>query len=115
MNANERRRVVLVRLLHGIIALFLLASVGLVYYAGITGRVGTVTYLAILVLVVEGIVVFLNKGNCPFDTVHRWAGDDRTLLELFFPPRVAKMGIPFLAILTGIGLLLLAFQVFGRS
>jgi len=81
-----------------------------VYYSGITGRVGLASYLAVLALLVEGIVVLLNKGNCPMGMIHRRVGDPKTLLELFLPPRLAKKGIPFAAFVAFIGFLLLLFR-----
>jgi len=110
MDNNDRRGILLVRLIHGFVAIFFLTCVGMVYYSGITGRVGLASYLAVLALLVEGIVVLLNKGNCPMGMIHRRVGDPKTLLELFLPPRLAKKGIPFAAFVAFIGFLLLLFR-----
>jgi len=111
MNGKGREGIFLVRLAHGLIAVFFVACIGAVYYAGLTGRVSLATYLAVAALLVEGIVVLLNNGNCPLGAIHRRVGDPKPLLELFLPPPLAKKGIPLAAFLTMIGFLLLLFRV----
>ena len=78
------------RLTHGFIALLLISSMGVIYYSAASHTRGIWLYLAIAALMTEGIVVALNKGNCPFSYLSAKYGDTKTFFELFLPKSVAK-------------------------
>lgn len=78
------------RLAHGFIALLLMASIGVIYYSAASHTHGIWLYLAIGALLTEGIVVVLNKGNCPFSYLSAKYGDTKTFFELFLPKPIAK-------------------------
>jgi hypothetical protein len=97
----------LIRLLHGLITIFFLTCIGYIYYSGITGDITAFSYLAIAAIIVEGIVVGLNKGICPLGTIHHKYGDDKTFFELFLPKKAAKLAIPVLGTISLLGSLLI--------
>ena len=99
--------VTLVRLLHGALASFYMYCLGYIYYSGITDRFTGWTLVSSGVILFEGLVVLINKGNCPLGYFHRKFGDNKTLFELLLPPRLAKQVFPFFAVLSTIGLVIL--------
>jgi len=101
--------VYLIRTVHGIISLFFLCCLAYIYYAGITDRPTLWAYVAVMALLLEGLVVFVNHGDCPLGTWHKKYGDQKAFFELFLPHHLAKRAIPFLAVVTTIGTLLLAW------
>ena len=100
-----------IRTVHGVISLFFLSCLAYIYYAGITGRPTLWAYVAIIALLVEGLVVFVNHGDCPLGTWHKKHGDQKAFFELFLPRHLAKRAIPFFAVVTAIGTLLPAWRV----
>ena len=84
------RMVWVLRLAHGFIALLLTASIGVIHYCAASHTYGIWLYLAIAALLTEGVVVSLNKGNCPFSYLSARYGDTKTFFELFLPQPIAK-------------------------
>ena len=99
-----------IRTVHGVISLFFLSCLAYIYYAGITGRPTLWAYVAVIALLLEGLVVFVNHGECPLGTVHEKYGGQKAFFEPFLPCHLAKRAIPFLAAVTAIGTLLLAWR-----
>lgn len=103
---GNKKMIIVVRVIHGVITFIFLSCIFYIYYSGITNRIGWITYLAIGLIVVEGIVVSLNKGNCPLGPIHHKYGDDKAFFELILPKRTAKMAVPVLGIIAAVGILL---------
>jgi len=101
--------ILLIRIFHGIITLFFLICIAYVYYSGIIDRLNFWSYLAMVALIVEGLIVSMNNGICPLGRLHNKYGDDKTFFELFLPRPIAKKAVPFLGFVATIGLLLLLF------
>lgn len=99
----------LIRALHGAITLLFLSCLAYVYYAGLTNQVGPLAYIAVALLLLEGLVIVLNRGDCPLGAVHNRFGDEKAFFELFLPQPVAKRAVPFLGVIAAIGILLVIF------
>jgi hypothetical protein len=78
------------RLAHGFIALLLMASIGVIYRSAASHTHGLWLYLAIAAFLTEGIVVALNRGNCPFGYLSAKYGHTKTFFELSLPKPIAK-------------------------
>jgi hypothetical protein len=64
---------------HSLFALYFISCIGYVYYAALDG------------------------GDCPMGPIQRRLGDESTFFELFLPPRLARLAVPFLGAVTGVG------------
>jgi len=106
---HNQKTILLIRTMHGLITALFLSCIGYVYYAGVTNRPTLAAYIAAGALMVEGIVVILNKGDCPLGFVHHKYGDDKAFFELLLPKRAAKLAVPVLGCIAGIGIALLFF------
>jgi hypothetical protein len=97
-----------VRAVHGLFTAFFLSCLGYVYYAALARRRGPLLLGAAGALVIEGVVVGANGGECPLGTVHRRYGDEKTFFELLMPTWAARRAVPFfgLVALAGFGLAL---------
>jgi len=91
------------RLAHGFIALLLMASIGVVYYSAASHTRGVWLYLAIGALLAEGVVVALNKRNCPFSYLSAKYGDTKTFFELFLPKPIAKQMFKINGVIIAVG------------
>ena len=88
-------------------SLLLLCSIALIYLGAWRGHASAVTVAAVAALGLEGVLVLSSGGNCPLGPLLRRLGDD-TPFELFLPPRAAKVAVPVLAAVVGLGAVLLA-------
>lgn len=95
--------VAFLRIVHGLIATALIASVGAIYYAAATRTHGVWLYISLGALLVEGIVIVLNGGNCPFGHISRRFGDSKPFFELFLPPRIARQMFKVNFVIVAIG------------
>jgi hypothetical protein len=102
-------KIFLIRFLHGMITIFFIGCLAYIYYAGITDKPDPIAYGACFLIAIEGLVVTINKGNCPLGYIHKNAGDDKTFFELFLPKPIAQKAVPFLGLVAIIGFLLLLF------
>jgi hypothetical protein len=105
--AVNRRMILLIRTLHGLITVTFLSCIFYIYYSVFTGSRSYLLYLAVGLILIEGLVVSLNKGDCPLGPIHHKYGDDKAFFELLLPKRQAKQAVPFLGLVTLIGILLL--------
>jgi hypothetical protein len=99
-----------IRLIHTLIALIGIAATAIIYLSAISQTYNLWLYLSLGALLIEVIAVRLNRGNCPFLFLSRKYGDDKTLLELFFPKNVAKRMFKVIFIVIFMGYLLLLFR-----
>jgi len=108
---RKPRMIAAVRVVHALIALVLIGAIVVIYYVGITGTSNIWFYLATAALAFAGIVIALNKGDCPFLYLHRRYGDEKRLIELVMPRRFAKLVIPLYAIAAAIGYVLVLLNL----
>ena len=89
------------------------ASVGMVYYSAVTQTYNLLLYLALGALLIEGIAIAVNKGDCPLSYLQRKYGDDKAFFEIFLPKRIAKQmfRFNFLLISSGCFILLLNYLI----
>ena len=105
-------KIAVLRVFHGLFAVYFLICLGYLYYAGLFGRFDALFFVAIISLAIEGILVFvLNKGDCPLIHVQRRIGDSKPFFELFFPSRMAKKAIPVFAKLAWLALAILLVRL----
>jgi hypothetical protein len=98
--------VLLIRAIHGLLSAFFLACIGFVYYAAIADVDSPIAYAAAGALILEGVVVALNGGDCPLGGIHRRYGDEKAFFELLLPARAAKLAVPVLGTVTAAGIIL---------
>jgi len=101
------RMIVVVRSIHTLIALVMIASMAIVYYSAISETYDILLYLALGALLIEGIVITINKGDCPFSYLQRKYGDDKAFFELFLPKSIAKQMFRFNFVVIAVGCIVL--------
>jgi hypothetical protein len=104
--------VYLLRLFHGVSAIYFIACLIYIYYAAFFSKFDLFLLIALVSLGIEGFVVFiLNKGDCPLIYVQRKINDDKPFFELFLPPGIAKKAVPFFARITWIAIIFLIIRL----
>jgi hypothetical protein len=102
--------VVMVKSVHTVIFLGMAACVFHVLYAGVTGRVSTLTMVSIAVILFEGFVLLVNHGRCPLTDLAESLGSGHgsvsdIFLPAWFTPHIPAVFSTLFAIgLVGIGL-----------
>ena len=103
--------IVLLRVLHGFIALIMIGAVAVVYRSAASQTYDAWLWLATGAQLIEGIAVTLNKGDCPLTYLSRRHGDRKAFFELFLPKRAAKQMFKVNAAAIAIGYLCLLISL----
>jgi hypothetical protein len=95
------------KIIHTIIWLIVFLSILYILFSGITGRIDNLIWVAISIVVIEGIVLLVNKWKCPLTPlVSRYSDDKKANFDIFLPNWLAKYGKEIGLILFVIGIIL---------
>ena len=95
---------------HAAIAAAFLLAIAYVWWCALTGRRDLKLKVAVGALVVEGVAVGANLGDCPLGGLQDGLGDATPLFELVLSPRAARRAVPVLGGVTAAGIGLLAHR-----
>ncbi len=80
-----------IKFFHSIIFWWQLACLAYLLYAGITRTFNIVVLIAIISILINGILLALNKGRCPFTTLAENHGaKSGSVTDLFLPRFIAR-------------------------
>jgi hypothetical protein len=92
---------------HAAIAAGFLLAIGYVWWCALTGRRGRTLRVAVAALTGEGLVVAVNRGDCPLGCLQERIGDSVPLFELVLSPDAARRAVPALGLVAAVGIGLL--------
>jgi len=76
-----------------------------VFYAGISGIKGTFLTISIIAVGIEGIILLLNKGQCPLTNLAVKYGDNyERFFDSFLPKKITPFVVPGLTVIFLVGL-----------
>ena len=108
---NEARGLLLVRWIHTIIYVVMVAAIGILLYAGITGHTGLWFWTALGLVAVESIVFFGNRMRCPLTALAvRYGAEKGYAFDTLLPERVTRHTFRFFGTLTVLGLILMVLR-----
>jgi len=88
---NNERKIFWVKFVHSFAFFLFTACILYVLYSGIFNRIGWVTYSSIGLVVVEGLVLGLNRWRCPLTALAENMGaEDGSVTGIFLPRWLAK-------------------------
>jgi len=80
-----------IKLLHSIIWVFFVTVIFYIVYSGIANEINTLTWIAIGLVIGEGIVLLIFKMFCPLTIIARkYSDSDRANFDIFLPHWLAK-------------------------
>ncbi|MFA5309118.1 MAG: hypothetical protein WC370_06485 [Dehalococcoidales bacterium] len=87
----NNKKVFYIKFIHSVIYLFMVACLCYIFYCALAQRYDWTLLTAILAIVVEGLVLLLNRGRCPFTNLAEKYGAERgSVTDLFFPMWCAR-------------------------
>ncbi|MCW5935766.1 MAG: hypothetical protein KIT11_00470 [Fimbriimonadaceae bacterium] len=100
-----------IRLVHTLIYLVMAGSVVYILYCGIVARIGTGTYIALGLVVVECVVFVGNGMKCPLTTLAKEHGAEKGyVFDAFIPERLTRYTVPTFGTLFALALALLLYR-----
>lgn len=84
-------KLLLIKTAHSLIFWWQAACLGYLLYAGIARRFNVIVPVAIASILLNGILLLLNKGRCPFTTLAEHQGAQRgSVTDIFLPDCIAR-------------------------
>lgn len=101
-----------IKVLHTVIWAFFVLTILYILYAGIMDRIGTLLWIAIALIVVEGFILLINGGKCPLTLL----GEEHTEqtdvgFDIFLPKWVAKNNKTIFTTIYCIGVIIVIYRV----
>ncbi len=107
MSTTNSKKLFWIRLFHTFIIVGMATFILYVFYAGVSGTKGNFLLISIIAVALEGIVLLLNKGQCPLTKLAVKYGDnDERFYDSFLPKRYTPFVVPGLTVIFFIGLAL---------
>ncbi|MFC1640982.1 hypothetical protein ACFL2D_02960 [Patescibacteria group bacterium] len=104
---RNEQMILFVRVMHGVIVGMYCGCIMLIYYSGVTQKLTYYAMIAAGLLLLEGLVLMINRGTCPLTIVHRQFGDDKGFFDIFVPKQYIHYVTPAFAAVALVGILLL--------
>lgn len=98
------RKLRFIKLIHTVIWAFFVLVIFYILFAGIFDRINVYTFIAIGLVVTEGLILLLFGWRCPLTIVGEKYTDDYEIgFDIFLPKWLAKNNKTILGVLFGIG------------
>jgi hypothetical protein len=113
---NPQQKLLLLKLLHTIIWGFFVGVIFYIWYSGITNRINLFTWIAIGLIVGEGLVLLLFKMFCPITVLARkYSDSDKDNFDIFLPNWLARYNKIIFTSIYLIGVLIVLLRIFFKS
>jgi len=109
---TANKKLFLVKSLHTIIWAFFVLVILYVLYSGIFDRINIFTWIAIALVVLEGIILLIYKWRCPLTQVAKKYTDKHVVgFDIFLPSWLAKHNKAIFTSLFAIGLAFVIYRL----
>jgi hypothetical protein len=106
------RSITFIKSVHSIVFIIMATANLLIFYAAITGRITTATWISLLIMLGEGIALALNGGRCPLTVyAERQGALKGSVTDIFLPKWCADKIFPVCGSLLVLSLLILATRL----
>lgn len=87
---KDNQLVLFIKSFHTVVAFFLSACLGLVVYSAVSGKIFTWTWIALVLLFLEGVIYISNGWKCPLTSYAEQKGAMKgSVSDIFLPKWLA--------------------------
>lgn len=113
MDMNANQKLIAIKSLHTLIWLFFVAIIFYILYSGIVNRITTLTWIAMALVVGEGIVLLIFKMFCPLTVwARRYSSSTKDNFDIYLPNWLARHNKLIFTTLYLIGLATVLFRTY---
>ncbi len=113
---NTALKLFSVKLIHTVIWAFFVTVIFYVLYCGLTNQITTCTWIAIGLVIVEGLVLLVFGGRCPLTLVARnYSDSGRDNFDIFLPDWLARYNKVIFTSLYIVGVILVVYRLLHRG
>jgi hypothetical protein len=112
---NHRIKLLVVKILHTFIWIFFVLAIFYIMYSGILNRINLFTWAAITLVLIEGIVLFINGWRCPITKIGEKYTDEADVgFDIFLPRWLAKHNKVIFTTVYAIGIIIVIYRLLSR-
>lgn len=106
------KRLFYIKLIHTLIWFFYIFIIFYILYAGIYNKINFYLWVAVVLVIIEGIILIIFKWKCPI-TILGYKYDDNQEIgfDIFLPKWLAKNNKMIFSIIFIIGILIIIYRV----
>ncbi|MAP55216.1 hypothetical protein [Altibacter sp.] len=102
-----------IKILHTIIWIFFVTVIGYILYSGISGNLTMYTWIGIVLVLAEGLVLLIFKMFCPLTLwARKYSGSTQANFDIFLPNWLATYNKIIFTSLFVIGMILVLIRFF---
>jgi len=91
LTTDNSQKLLLIKLVHTLIWAFYVLVIGYILYAGIFDDVNLLAWVAIGLVIVEGVILMFNEGRCPLTPIAaRYTKKMDDSFDIFLPNWLAR-------------------------
>lgn len=103
----------LIKIIHSLIWLIMVWAIFYILYAGLTNQINNYLWIALGLMVIEGITLIINKGSCPLTIVAKKSKPDyQNGDDIFLPQWLAIHNKLIFGSILGLAILILLYRIF---
>lgn len=110
---KNTHKLLIIKLVHTIVWLFFVSIIFYVVYSGVTNEITTLTWIAIGLVLAEGLVLLIFKMFCPITLIARkYSASKKDNFDIFLPEWIARHNKLIFTSIFLAGLILVVFRMF---
>ena len=110
---KPNKKLLIIKIFHTIIWIIFVFMICYIIYTGINNKINIFTYIFIIAVAIEGIILLIFKWKCPMTIIARRYTDDPNInFDIFLPKIIAKYNKIIFSVLYIIGILIVIYQMF---
>ncbi|MCF8462022.1 MAG: hypothetical protein K9G46_14975 [Flavobacteriales bacterium] len=103
---------ILIKSFHSLIWVVFVIFIGFILWGGITDNVNVYSWLAVIAIVFEGVVLLFFKGSCPLTKVARkYSDSSKANFDIYLPEWLARYNKRIFGSLFLLGVILLIIRL----
>lgn len=108
---SKNRYLFKIKLVHTIIWFFFVVTILYIMYAGITDNIGILVWIAISLIIIEGVVLLINGWRCPLTLLGQKYTDNTDIgFDIFLPKWLAKNNKAIFTTIYSLGVALVMYR-----
>ena len=113
---NPSEKLTAVKIVHTLIWLFFVTAIFYILYSGISNKITVYTWIAIGLVIVEGVVLVLFKMFCPLTLIARkYSDSEKDNFDIFLPNWLARHNKIIFTTIYLVGVIIVLIRVMGSS
>lgn len=112
MSLGSNDKLVLIKLLHTLIWIFFVVVIGYVVYAGVANKIDGFVWYAIGLVVIEGIILVVNKMRCPLTPLAaRFTTASEENFDIYLPRWLARNNKSIFTSIFAFGVVMVVYRI----